>query len=259
MRMTLTEAILMFAAAFVAGTMNSIAGGGTLVTFPVLIWLGLDPKVANATSTVALWPGLIAGAWGFRRETAGSRTHLWRLGIPSVVGGAVGAAILIATPTETFARLVPFLILSATVLFMAQETISRRLRLQTAAQEPGAKWWTIAVIAQFFSAIYGGYFGAGNGIVMLAVLGLLGISDIHRANGIKTFLGLCLNSAAVVGFVISNLVHWPETFLMAAAAILGGYGSTHVARRLGRVFVRRAVVAIGLVIGLVMLWQMRGS
>lgn len=248
----------MFAAAFIAGTMNSIAGGGTLITFPVLIWLGLDPKVANATSTVALWPGLLGGVWGYRREMEGSRDYLVRLGIPSVVGGAVGAAILIATPVTLFARLVPYLLLFATLLFMLQEPISRRLRLKPVTNRPETGWWVAAIIAQFFSAIYGGYFGAGNGIVMLAVLGLLGISDIHRANGIKNYLGLCLNSAAIVGFVISGLVYWPDAVLMATAAIVGGYSSAYIAQRLGRVFVRRAVITIGLVIGIVMLWRMRG-
>jgi len=256
--MTLIEGIIMFAAAFVAGTMNSIAGGGTLVTFPVLLWLGLDPKIANATSTVALWPGLLGGMWGYRREMENSRAHLVRLGIPSVLGGAVGAGILIATPVSTFERLVPYLILFATVLFIIQEPLGRRLRLQAAAHGPGRRWWTIAVVLQFCSAIYGGYFGAGNGIVMLAVLGLLGLSDIHRANGIKNFLGLCLNSAAVAGFIVYGMVYWPPALLMAVAAIIGGYSSAYVARRLGRTFVRRAVIAIGLVIGLVMLWRVRG-
>src|SRR5215210_9091674 len=116
--MSLAQGALMFAAAFVAGGINSIAGGGTLITFPVLLWLGLDPKVANATSTVALWPGLFSGLWGFRREMDNSRRILVRLGLTSVIGGAVGASLLIMTPSETFARLVPFLIFFATVLFL---------------------------------------------------------------------------------------------------------------------------------------------
>lgn len=246
----------MFAAAFVAGTMNSIAGGGTLITFPVLLWLGLDPKVANATSTVALWPGLFGGLWGFRREIANSRAILWRLGITSVVGGAVGALLLILTPSETFARLVPFLIFFATVLFMLQEPISKRLGLQGAEENPRTRWWLGAIIFQFFSSIYGGYFGAGNGILMLAALGLLGLSDIHRANGIKNFLGICINSAAVLGFAASRLVYWPDALLMAVAAIAGGYFGARAARRMGRVFVRRTVITIGLVIGFVMLWRL---
>lgn len=253
---TLLHGLIMFAAAFVAGVMNSIAGGGTLITFPILLWLGLDPKVANATSTVALWPGLFGGLWGFRREMDNSRSILVRLGITSVVGGAVGAGLLIATPSATFARLVPFLIFFATVLFILQEPISRRLGTGTAAEHPRARWWLGAIIFQFFSSIYGGYFGAGNGILMLAALGLLGLSDIHRANGIKNFLGICINSVAVVGFSFSKLVYWPAALLMVVAAIAGGYFGASTARRMGRVFVRRAVITIGLVIGFVMLWRL---
>src|SRR5213593_2940325 len=159
--MSLLHAALMFAAAFAAGMVNSIAGGGTLLTFPLLIWLGLDPKVANATSTVALWPGLFGGLFGYRREMSDSSLMLMRLGAVSVVGGGVGAWLLIATPSPTFARLVPFLILFATILFMVQGTINRWLQLQPIAAEPKASWWLGALVFQFFSAIYGGYFGAG--------------------------------------------------------------------------------------------------
>jgi uncharacterized membrane protein YfcA len=257
MNATLLHGLIMFAAAFVAGAMNSIAGGGTLITFPILLWLGLDPKVANATSTVALWPGLFGGLFGFRREMDNSRSILVRLGITSVVGGAVGAALLIATPSEVFARLVPFLILFATVLFMLQEPISKRLGTGTTAEyQRRTRWWLGAIIFQFFSSIYGGYFGAGNGILMLAALGLLGLSDIHRANGIKNFLGICINSVAVISFAFSKLVYWPDALLMAVAAIAGGYFGASIARRMGRLFVRRTVITIGLAIGFVMLWRL---
>ena len=255
LHMFLAHGMIMFAAAFVAGVMNSIAGGGTLVTFPVLIWLGLDPKIANATSTVALWPGLFSGVWGFRRDLEDSRALLVRLGVTSILGGAVGALLLILTPSATFARQVPYLILFATALFMAQGPISRWLRLQAISAKPRARWWLGAILFQFLSSIYGGYFGAGNGILMLAALGLLGLSDIHRANGIKNFLGICINSIAVISFALSHLVSWPESLLMAAGAIAGGYFGAHTAKRLGQLFVRRAVVLIGLVIGAVMLWR----
>ncbi|MDT4966767.1 MAG: uncharacterized protein QOJ64_1504 [Acidobacteriota bacterium] len=246
----------MFAAAFLSGIMNSIAGGGTLLTFPVLLWLGLDPKVANATSTVALWPGLFGGMWGFRREMEDTRLILIRLGITSVIGGAFGAGLLILTPSVTFARLVPFLILFATGLFMLQGPVTRRLGTEAPAARPRARWWIGAIIFQFFSSIYGGYFGAGNGILMLAALGLLGLSDIHKANGIKNFLGICINFVAVIGFSIAGLVYWPDALLMAVAAIGGGYFGATAARRLGRTFVRRTVIAIGLTIGAVMLWRL---
>lgn len=247
---------MMVAAAFAAGVINSIAGGGTLITFPVLIWLGLDPKVANATSTVALWPGLFGGLFGYRRELENSSTILLRLGITSVVGGGVGAWMLIWTPSLTFARLVPFLILFATILFMAQGSINRRLRLQPAVAAPQASWWLGAIVFQFFSAAYGGYFGAGNGILMLAAMGILGLHDINRANGIKNFLGICINSVAVLSFALMGLVVWPDALLMAGAALMGGYFGARMAVRVNQTTIRRAIVIIGFVITFVMLWKL---
>ena len=255
--MSLTHILILIAAAFAAGMINSIAGGGTLITFPVLIWLGLDPKVANATSTVALWPGLFGGLFGYRRELENSSQLLIRLGLTSIIGGAVGAALLIWTPSPVFARLVPFLILFATVLFMAQGSINRKLRLQPIVAEPGAYWWLGAIVFQFFSSIYGGYFGAGNGILMLAAMGLLGLHDIHRANGIKNFLGICINSIAVLSFSLSLLVAWTDALVMAGAALLGGYFGASMAVRIGQVWVRRGIVVIGLIIFLVMLRELR--
>jgi uncharacterized protein len=254
--MSLPNVLVMIAAAFVAGVINSIAGGGTLITFPVLIWLGLDPRVANATSTVALWPGLFGGLFGYRRELENSAPILLRLGITSVIGGAVGAWLLIFTPSAVFARLVPLLILFATILFMAQGSINRRLRLQPVVDRPKAGWWWGAIVFQFFSSMYGGYFGAGNGILMLAALGLLGLHDINRANGIKNFLGICINSVAVISFALWQLVVWPIAFVMAGAALLGGYAGAHIAVRVRQVVIRRAIIFIGFAITLAMLWRL---
>jgi uncharacterized membrane protein YfcA len=255
--MSFAQLAILFTGAFAAGAINSIAGGGTLVTFPLLIWFGMDPKVANATSTVALWPGLFGGLFGFRKELQNSTPILMRLGITSVIGGAVGAWLLIWTPSLTFARLVPFLILFATILFMAQGTINRRLRLQPIVAEPRASWWLGAIIFQFFSSIYGGYFGAGNGILMLAAMGFLGLHDLHRANGIKNFLGICINSTAVLSFALEHLVRWPEALIMAVGALAGGYLGASMAVRVGQAWVRRGVVAIGFVIFFAMLWKLR--
>ena len=255
-KMPFTHLVILMAAAFAAGIINSIAGGGTLITFPVLIWLGLDPKVANATSTVALWPGLFGGLFGYRRELEDSSAILLRLGITSVIGGAAGAWLLVWTPSPTFNRLVPFLILFATILFMAQGTLNRRLRLQPIVAELRTSWWVGAIIFQFFSAMYGGYFGAGNGILMLAALGLLGLHDINRANGIKNFLGICINSVAVVLFALKGLVVWRDALLMAGAALLGGYVGAKMAVRVQQVTVRRAIVIIGFAITFVMVWQL---
>src|SRR6184192_3185396 len=254
--MSFVHVALMFIAAFFAGVVNSIAGGGMLLTFPLLIWLGLDPKVSNATCTVALWPGLFGGLFGYRREMDDSSLILMRLGVISVIGGGLGAWLLIATPAPMFARLVPFLILFATMLFMMQTPVNRWLHLPAAGKESTKAWWIGAIVFQFFSAIYGGYFGAGNGILMLAAMGLLGLHDIHRANGIKNFLGVCINSVAVLSFALMGLVVWPDALLMAGAALIGGYFGARMAVRVDQIMVRRAIVVIGFVITFVMLWKL---
>jgi uncharacterized protein len=256
--MPLFPLLLMLAAAFAAGAINSIAGGGTLLTFPVLIWLGLDAKVANATSTVALWPGLFGGLFGYRKELENSSHILVRLGITSIIGGAVGAWLLIWTPSPTFARLVPFLILFATILFMSQGAINKRLRFSSIEEKNQTHlYWSGAIVFQFFSAMYGGYFGAGNGILMLAAMGLLGLHDLNRANGIKNFLGICINSVAVLSFSLKHLVVWQDSLLMACAALAGGYFGASMAVRIGQVWVRRGIVVIGFVIFVLMIWKLR--
>ena len=247
----------MLCAAFAAGAINSIGGGGTLITFPILIWLGLDPKVANGTSTVALWPGLFGGLFGYRRELENSSPILIRLGLTSIVGGAIGAWLLIWTPSPVFAYLVPFLILFATVLFMFQGVINKRLRLGSLEGQPTRLWWTGAIIFQFFSSMYGGYFGAGNGILMLAAMGLLGLNELHRANGIKNFLGICINSIAVVSFAFAGLVVWQDALVMAGGALAGGYFGASMAMRIGQIWVRRGVVVIGFIIFVAMIWKLR--
>jgi uncharacterized membrane protein YfcA len=257
--MNLWQGLVIFAAAAGAGMMNSVAGGGTLLTFPALIWVGVDPKVANITSTIALWPGSLGGMIGFRRELRESRKWMLLLAGPSVLGGLAGAILLLSTPPRTFASIVPHLILFATVLFAAGEPIARRLgRRHAEAQaerESSRAWWAGAVVFQFFSAMYGGYFGAGNGIVMLAVLGLLGLTDIHQMNGLKNFFAVCINLVASVYFILWGAVNWPYAIVMAVGAIAGGYGGAGLARRLGRRFVRRAVVFIGLAMTVSLLFR----
>lgn len=255
--MRLFPVLAMLISAFAAGAINSIAGGGTLLTFPVLIWLGLDPKVANGTSTVALWPGLFGGLFGYRKELEHSSTVLFRLGVASLIGGALGALLLVQTPAKLFADLVPFLILFATLLFMSNGIVNRRLRLGSLVDKPMGLWWTGAMVFQFFSAMYGGYFGAGNGILMLAALGVLGMNELHRANGIKNFLGICINAIAVLIFAVAGYVVWRDAVLMACAALAGGYFGANMAMRVGQKWVRRGIVLIGWIIFFVMLWKVR--
>lgn len=241
------DAVVIVAAAFVAGIINSIAGGGTLLSFPALIWIGRDPILANATSTIALWPGAVGSLWGYRREVAtpGSRRYARWLLVPSLVGGIVGAVLLLRTDSRLFDALVPWLLLGATLLVAANEPIAAAVNRRTGRARGRAFWWS-AVAFQFLVGIYGGYFGAGIGILMLAALGLLGLTDIHQMNGLKNFLGLSINGVAAAYFALSGAVIWSDALLMAGAAVLGGITGATLARRVGRRAVRRAVVVIGM-------------
>jgi uncharacterized protein len=247
--MNLFHWLAIFGIAFIAGMINSVAGGGTLLTFPSLVWLGQSPVVANATSTAALWPGSLGGMWGYRHELRQTRTPLYFLIIPSVVGGITGAVLLRQTPPGIFARLVPFLILFATILFMLQSTLQRWLRSHQHRHE-GARWLAGAAAFQFGVAVYGGYFGAGIGILMLAALGLLGLTDIHQMNGLKNLFAVCINVVATAYFMLAGLVEWPIAATMALGAISGGYGGAGLARKLGPVVVRRTVITLGFVMTL---------
>jgi uncharacterized membrane protein YfcA len=235
------------AAAFAAGMINSIAGGGTLVSFPALLWVGRDAVLANATSTVALWPASLAGLFGFRRELKGHSRSVLLFGGPSLAGGVLGAFLLLRTPSALFARLVPFLILFATLLIALNEPLARKLGHAEDERPPSRKWWAGALVFQFFVGVYGGYFGAGIGILMLAALGLLGFTDIHRMNALKNLLAICINGVAAVYFIAAGKVYWADVLVMTFAAIAGGYAGARLAYRLGRRFVRRVVIAIGIV------------
>ncbi|HWB96127.1 MAG TPA: sulfite exporter TauE/SafE family protein [Bryobacteraceae bacterium] len=239
-----------FAAAFVAGTINSVAGGGTLVSFPTLMWLGLPPVVANATNTVAIWPGSLGGMWGYRRELQTAEPRMWTLVCPSLAGGLAGALLLRYTPAALFNVLIPYLILFATFLFMLQGPVQRMLKTGGRLAHRSPRWFAGALLFQLMVGIYGGYFGAGIGILMLAALSILGLTDIHQMNGLKNFFALSINGIAAVYFVWARMVSWPDALIMAVGAVAGGYGGAGVARRLGRTAVRRVVIAIGFGIAL---------
>jgi len=239
------HAAVAFAAAFAAGMINSVAGGGTLVSFPTLIWLGLPSVTANATSTVAIWPAAWSSLLGYRREVRATGPRMLLLVVPSIVGGAAGALLLRWTPPAIFDKLVPFLILFATLLFMAQDPIQRRLKSANVAGHESARWLAGAMVFQLFVALYGGYFGAGIGILMLAALSVLGLSDIHQMNGLKNFFGGCINGVAALYFIWAKMVYWPYTVVMLVGAIVGGYAGAGTARRIGRTAVKRLVIAIG--------------
>jgi uncharacterized membrane protein YfcA len=247
--------LLVFIAAAIGGAINSIAGGGTLVTFPAIVWLGVPPLAANATSTVALWPGSFGSMWAYRHELEDARTWLVWFTAPSIAGGIAGALLLLLTPAGRFDEIVPYLVLGATLLFLLQQPISRRLSRRVPEEHDvrrplrSPSWWLLA--AQFGVAVYGGYFGAGIGILMLAALGAMGLTNIHRMNGLKNWGAMCINGVAAFTFVVSGIVNWPVALAMAAGGLAGGYGGARLALRVGQVWVRRAVIAIGL---LAFLW-----
>lgn len=286
--MSVQVAIGLFVAAMLAGAVNSVAGGGTLLTFPALLAaLNHNGLVANATSTVALWPGQLSSLYGYRKEIGQNKAVIAKMAIPSLVGGGIGAILLLHTSSSVFARIVPFLILLATVLFMVQEPISRYLKRNQPVQAAGARadqtetevtatsgqeeseprWRTLQVMLfQLVVAVYGGYFGAGIGILMLAALGFLGFSNIHRMNGIKNINGLCINAVAISFFVFGHtlpgngvgpqrdrLIHWPIAALMTVGSIVGGYTGAGIARKIGQKNVRRIIICIGFALTLSLL------
>jgi len=236
---------IIFAAGFCAGMINSVAGGGTLLSFPTLLWLGRDPILANATNAVALWPGSLAAMLGFRHSLGQSRRWLILLGAPSIVGGFLGALLLLRTPSRTFSAIVPWLILLATALLAAQGPISRWLKRYHSGP-PSHTWWAGAILFQLLVAVYGGYFGAGIGIMMLAALSLLRLTDIYQMNGLKNFFGMCINAVAGACFAWSGAILWGDAAAMALGSIAGGYGGAGLARRVGPKVVRSAAVFVGL-------------
>ena len=254
--MTLAEAALLFFAALVAGGINAVAGGGSVITYPALVWVGLDPIVANATNTVTLWPGSLAAMAAFRSELREVRPWMTVLTAPSLIGGALGAILLIRTPSQVFAAIVPFLILIATVLFALQEPITRWLhhRRQGSARPASVERpSTAAVFFQLAIAVYGGYFGAGIGIMMLAALGLAGLTNIHLMIGLRNYLAVLINAIAAGYFVTTGSISWPHAAVMVAGQIAGGSAGGFLTRRVGRGAVRRFVVLVGLAMALSLL------
>jgi hypothetical protein len=244
--------LLFIVLATVAGSaVNSIAGGGTLLTFPALVGLGVPAIVANATSTVALVPGTFSSLVGYQNELKGARAWAIRFAIPSVLGGITGALLLLVTSSEQFDAVVPWLVIGATVLFMLQRPVMRWLGSRAVGagapdDDPALRPPPMSVLLfQFGVAVYGGYFGAGIGILMLAALGFMGFTNIHRMNGLKSWGGMCANVVAAATFAMSDLVNWPIAGAMALAAIAGGYWGSRLAQRVPQERVRQAIVVIG--------------
>lgn len=235
----LLELLVLAATALLAGALNAVAGGGSFFTVPALILAGVEPVVANATSTVALWPGTLASAWAYRREVAAVRHELRVLGGVCAVGGVAGALLLVRTPGEVFLRLLPVLLLVATLLF----TFGPRVHQALGTSGPGPRRAALGLFALI--AIYGGYFGGGMGLMVLAGLTLRGLSDIHEMNGLKVVLGALVNGLAVGTFFLSGVVDGVLASAMVVGAVVGGLAGAGLARRVEARRVRRLVVLAG--------------
>ncbi len=237
----LGQSALILAASTVGCAVNSVAGGGSFFTFPVLVFGGMAPIAANATSTVGIWPGSLASTWAYRKDVSALRAQLPVLTVASLAGGLLGALLLLWTRNETFARIVPWLLLTATLLF----AVSGRAVAWLRARNRGALHPALLVAGQFAIAAYGGYFGGGMGILMLAAYALAGLTDVHAMNGLKSLLGAAINAAAVVTFVLAGIVQWPQAMLMVAGSVAGGYFGARLAKRVPAARVRQLVIATG--------------
>ncbi|MBI4953260.1 MAG: sulfite exporter TauE/SafE family protein [Myxococcales bacterium] len=251
---------LLALAGAVAGAVNAVAGGGTLLSFPAALAVGLPPVVANATNAVALFPGQLASAWAYRRELGRDRAVVAALLPSALLGGVAGSLLLLVTPAAWFDAAVPVLVLAATGLLLVQNL--RRPAASVAASAT-APWrlprpLVLAHLGHFAAGVYGGYFGAGLGILLLALYGWLGGRDLHRMNGVKTVLSAVVNSAACVAFVIAGVIEPVPAVAMALGAIAGGLFGAAGARRVRAALVRWVVVGIGLAIGVALAWQRLG-
>ncbi|SEO21734.1 hypothetical protein SAMN04490248_102297 [Salinihabitans flavidus] len=237
----MSEIVLILLAGFGAGIVNALAGGGTFLTFPALVFAGLPPVLANATSAVAVFPGYLAAAAGFRAEiTALPRKKLyWACGV-ALAGGLCGGLLLLVSSNEVFSVVVPFLLLAATLAFAFQK------RLQIWMLRSPVKATPYGAVGLFFVSVYGGYFNGGLGIVLLALFALWGMVDLRQMNGLKNALSFVISAISVATFAVAGLVAWPQAGMMAAAAVLGGFAGARLARVLPPVVIRGFIIAVGL-------------
>lgn len=237
------NAVALFFAALLGGAMNAVAGGGSFIGFPALLFTGVPAVPANATNTVALWSGLAFSGGAFRHHLRVRRRVLVSLASASVGGGVVGALLLLRTPGERFLKILPWMMLFAVLLFVFGPKLTRGR-----SQIAGERGMGAIVAASFFQllvGIYGGYFGGGMGFVILAMLTTFGMADIHEMNAFKVVLSTSTNGIAVVIFIVKHAVYWPQALVMICGAALGGYFGAHYSLRLPRVWIRRFVIAVG--------------
>jgi uncharacterized protein len=242
--------VILIAAAFLGGALNSLAGGGTLVTFPALLFAGLNPIDANASSVVALFSGTFAGAWAYRRNIlAVAEFSVLGLFVLSLAGGLIGALLLLWTPATIFAALVPWLILFATIIFAVGNfaPVEAIQRIQLGPRS--------ALVALFIIAIYGGYFGGGIGFLILAAFTLVGMRDINAMNGLKMGLVGVMTVTAILAFIVANVVRWPETLPMLVSSAVGSYMAAHWAQRLDQRLIKGFVVVLGAGLTIYFAWR----
>ncbi|PNJ96858.1 hypothetical protein CEP14_07155 [Cylindrospermopsis raciborskii C04] len=242
----LFHSFLLFATSFIAGSLNAVAGGGSFITFPTLIFVGISPITANASNNTALWIASMASAGAYRRNLHIPRKQFLVLCLTSLIGGVIGSVILLYTSPSVFKKLLPYLLLSATLVFTFNNVLQKWLQIQgqKPLDAPTAPLWVL-VIAQLAISIYGGFFGAGLGILMLATLSFLGIKNIHSMNAFKAFLGSCINGIAILPFMYAGIIAWNQTILMAIGGSLGGYLAAHYAYKLKPSFVKTIVIITG--------------
>ncbi|KAF3889588.1 MULTISPECIES: sulfite exporter TauE/SafE family protein [Nostocales] len=242
--LTLPHTLLLFSTAFIAGGLNAVAGGGSFITFPALIFTGVPPVVANATNNAAIWVAALASAGAYRKDLGIKRQVFLLLCGISLVGGVIGSLALLYTSADFFKKLIPYLLLLATLVFTFGDFFRKWLQIQSQKSSPESVPLRNLVLAQLAIAIYGGFFGAGLGILMLATLSFLGIKSIHTMNAFKTFLGSCVNGIAIVPFIFAGVIAWQQAILMAVGGSLGGYVSAHYARQLDPQMIRRVVIIV---------------
>jgi hypothetical protein len=243
---TAGQVALLLGSSVAAGTLNAVAGGGNFFTIPALISVGLPSIGANATSTVALWPGTMAAVAAYRKDIVRERRLLPRLLAMSVAGGFIGAVILVRTPERTFDRLLPWLLLTATLIFAGGNRFTQWLRRREAREGASVRIGLTSCLIQFLIAIYAGYFGGGASLLMLGMLSLAGLTEIHSMNGIKTLLSGTQNLVALGVFIVRGIIFWPQALLMMGGAIAGGYGGAYFARKIDPGTIRWIVIAVGL-------------
>jgi uncharacterized protein len=242
--LSLHTAIFLFFAGALGGAINAVAGGGSFVAFPALLFTGVPPVPANATNTLALWVGTTASGGAYREKLNIARRVMIPLLVTSVIGGLAGAFLLIKTPAQTFLRVLPWLLLGATLLFAFGKHLTGRISASLSHDASNASV-AGASIFELVVAVYGGYFGGGIGIMNLAMLAALGMTDIHAMNKLKVVLGGVINGVAAMTFIITGAIVWPQAIVMTAGSLVGGYSSAHYAQKLPQAWVKGFVILVG--------------